>query len=781
MRAALSATAIFFLLVLMAVPTVTADDSMATAATMTDGVTSSGSVDADGDTTDWWKIQAVKGDIVRISVDTCCHGTFDGYDGTIGLYDSSGNEMASQSFGNDQNGRIISASASVSDWYYFRIKGVPDGWFSSYYDYDITPTLVVTNRDTDSDGIVDDDDDCENTVGTSTEDREGCPDRDGDGWSDQGDDFPDESTQWADEDIDGFGDNPAPAIDPDACPAYFGHSYLDRFGCIDSDRDGYSDPDPTAIWSTDPWTIADGADAFPYENTQWHDTDDDSFGDNWADPSWNATRGNGGVGVWFENATNPDFCPSEWGNSTEDRYGCLDTDGDLWSNPGNGWFYDPNICLANGTMCADAFPNDKTQWADRDLDGFGDNPLGNEPDAFPDNPTQWLDTDGDGYGDNSLSVHPNAWQADNFSDDPTQWADKDGDGYGDNSSGNEPDSCVERAGSSKHDRYGCPDSDGDGYSNADGYWLAHPSGFADAFPDEVTQWHDVDGDGFGDNQELDAWQSDACPATFGKSYRERWGCPDTDGDGASDPQIELGWFAHPMGVADAFVDDPTQWEDMDGDGYGDNQADSATTPDRCEDIPGTSREDRHGCTDSDNDGFSDYGDRFEYDPSQWADSDGDGFGDNKGGHQPDACPFEEISLGVSLIDRLGCPDTDRDGYSDADDSWVASPDGLADAFPTNRLQWADSDGDGFGDNTMGSLRDDCPNEAGTSTIDLQGCPDSNGDGYSDAFGTVNAHLSMMSENPTSSLFSFLPPVIIFLFTLIFVTSMRKEEGGEVLE
>ena len=189
----------------MAVPTVTADDSMATAATMTDGVTSSGSVDADGDTTDWWKIQAVKGDIVRISVDTCCHGTFDGYDGTIGLYDSSGNEMASQSFGNDQNGRIISASASVSDWYYFRIKGVPDGWFSSYYDYDITPTLVVTNRDTDSDGIVDDDDDCENTVGTSTEDREGCPDRDGDGWSDQGDDFPDESTQWADEDIDEIG------------------------------------------------------------------------------------------------------------------------------------------------------------------------------------------------------------------------------------------------------------------------------------------------------------------------------------------------------------------------------------------------------------------------------------------------------------------------------------------------------------------------------------------------------------------------------------------------
>ncbi len=51
------------------------------------------------------------------------------------------------------------------------------------------------------------------------------------------------------------------------------------------------------------------------------------------------------------------------------------------------------------------------KWADRDLDGFGDNPLGTDPDAFPDNPTQWLDTDGDGYGDNTAS---GAWQADKF-------------------------------------------------------------------------------------------------------------------------------------------------------------------------------------------------------------------------------------------------------------------------------------------------------------------------------------------------------------------------------
>ncbi len=780
MRAALSAAALFLLLLIVGVPTTSADDTLSTAAAMTDGATSSGDVDKDGDTTDWWKIYAYNGDVVRISVDTCCESWFDGYDGQIGMYDSAGNELASQSFSNDQNGRIISVTATSEDWYFFRIKAVNDGWLSSNFDYDATPTLVKDARDTDSDGFVDNDDDCETVAGTSTEDREGCPDTDGDGWSDQGDDFPNEPTQWSDADIDGFGDNPAPAVNPDACPAYFGHSNMDRYGCIDSDLDGYSDPDPNSLWSTNPWDLVDGADAFSNDNTQWHDTDSDGFGDNWANSEWNASRW-GGIGIWVENASNPDYCPEEWGNSTQDRFGCIDSDGDQWSDPSLNWSYDPVLCADNGTNCADAFRNDKTQWADRDGDGFGDNLEGTNPDHFPDNPTQWADTDGDGYGDNTPDIIPGAWQSDNFTEDATQWQDFDGDGYGDNSSGNNPDSCVDRFGSSMHDRFGCPDSDGDGYSNADGYWLAHPSGFADAFPDEITQWHDVDGDGYGDNQVVNAWQPDSCPATHGKSYRDRWGCPDTDGDGASDPQIELGWLAHPIGAADAFVNDPTQWEDSDGDGYGDNQENSATTPDRCKDQPGTSREDRHGCTDSDNDGFSDYGDRFEFDPSQWADSDGDGFGDNAIGHQPDACPFEEVSLGVSLIDRLGCPDTDRDGYSDADDNWEASPIGDADAFPTNRLQWADSDGDGFGDNSMGSLRDDCPNEPGTSTIDLQGCPDSNGDGFSDSYGMVNAHLSLMSENPTGSLFTFIPPLIIFILTLIFVTSLRKEEGGELNE
>ena len=50
-------------------------------------------------------------------------------------------------------------------------------------------------------------DECPNEAGTSTEDRVGCSDRDGDGYSNAGDPFPDDSSQWADRDGDNRGDN----------------------------------------------------------------------------------------------------------------------------------------------------------------------------------------------------------------------------------------------------------------------------------------------------------------------------------------------------------------------------------------------------------------------------------------------------------------------------------------------------------------------------------------------------------------------------------------------
>ena len=51
------------------------------------------------------------------------------------------------------------------------------------------------------------------------------------------------------------------------------------------------------------------------------------------------------------------------GTSTEDRLGCLDSDGDGWSDPDEAW---------NESMGADAFPDNATEHRDLDGDGIGD-------------------------------------------------------------------------------------------------------------------------------------------------------------------------------------------------------------------------------------------------------------------------------------------------------------------------------------------------------------------------------------------------------------------------
>ncbi|MDP6899998.1 MAG: hypothetical protein QGF94_04095 [Candidatus Thalassarchaeaceae archaeon] len=761
-----------FIVVLFAmIPVVSAEanDSITGADEINDGSSDSGSVNYDGDRRDFMKVAVVNGDTVSFAVSISCTAWDGGCEPRIKLYWDN----------QTQDGGTHTTYSSAT--YYISHSGQPgfvyieiiseDSWFSDDFDYTVAVSIDKDERDTDFDGYFDDDDDCPEIAGTSTEDNTGCVDADGDGWSDSGDLFPNEPTQWADQDQDGFGDN-GNGINPDSCALEWGDSLEDRLGCPDRDNDGWSDPDNWGEWGQ-VWTVDDGADAFWEDPTQWSDYDQDNYGDNWNNPDWNESHEAIGLGIFYEGATDPDYCPLTTGHSNQDRMGCLDTDGDGWSDPDSNWTW-----MFDG---ADAFPIDPTQHADRDYDGWGDNHTGNNPDAFPDNPTQWWDTDGDGYGDNNGD---DDWQSDNFTDDATQWSDYDRDGFGDNASGNEADYCVERPGSSEHDRYGCPDYDGDGWSNPDNGWPAHPEGFADAFPGGVnsdcgelcsSQWHDVDGDGFGDNQSIEAWEPDSCPATPGTSTRDRWGCPDLDSDGASDPNIELGWLPHPAGLADAFPEDSSQWEDTDGDGYGDEQ--TGFQGDRCRMTPGTSAGDRFGCTDTDGDSYSDQGDRFPHDATQWMDSDLDGFGDNPDGHQADECPYSEVSKGVSMIDRLGCPDTDGDGYSDPDDEWLASPEGWGDAFPTNRVQWSDADGDGFGDNPLGRIRDDCPDLTGRSTIDVQGCPDSNGDGYSDDYGMMRSQLAMMGSDPTSSLLTFAWPMLIFLVT-VFVMRLSKGEDSE---
>ena len=308
----------------------------------------------------------------------------------------------------------------------------------------------------------------------------------------------------------------------------------------------------------------------------------------------------------------------------------------------------------------------------------------------------------------------------------------------------------------------------------------------DAFPDDESQWYDTDDDGYGDNLEYfdgetwrPAWRGDGCVATEGNSAMDRWGCPDSDGDGWSDPTTH--WLASPGGIADAWPADETQWHDRDGDGRGDNP--KGITADVCPDVPGTSQGptaggDRWGCHDTDGDGWSDQGDRFPHEPTQWRDLDGDGFGDNSDGHEGDACPNER---GQSFFDRLGCRDSDGDGWSDPSQNWLASPWGQADAFPTDRLQWQDTDEDGFGDVPMGAKRDDCPDVAGTSTKDLQGCIDSDGDGWSDEYGSWNAAFSVMGEEPASSWLTYMILGTVMLISSALAMIVRYSRSASSLE
>ncbi|MEC7484206.1 MAG: thrombospondin type 3 repeat-containing protein, partial [Candidatus Thermoplasmatota archaeon] len=191
-------------------------------------------------------------------------------------------------------------------------------------------------RDSDGDGVSDGSDDCPDTEAGFPVDSDGCIDEDaldqdldGDGYlgdytfdidsetglriNEQGDAFPLDGTQWADQDGDGFGDNPL-GNDADFCPTETGTSYLDtlEIGCED-DGDGWADN----------W----GRDKFPGDATQWDDSDGDGYGDNWGDPTWNASRDSEWPGIFVEGASSPDKCPESPTTNVDDE-GCSKSERD---------------------------------------------------------------------------------------------------------------------------------------------------------------------------------------------------------------------------------------------------------------------------------------------------------------------------------------------------------------------------------------------------------------------------------------------------------------------
>ena len=164
------------------IPSALADDDAASANVLTDGSTSSGNVDAEGDSRDWWKIDILGGDTLTIDVSSStgdhgfdlfgCFGT-DHWEGRVKIWDSTASTNLYQSdFGSAGSTSVsVSIVPSASEWgitgpttYYTEVISL-DNCDQDEFDYSITGTIDKTYRDTDGDGFRDLDDDCPNDFG----------------------------------------------------------------------------------------------------------------------------------------------------------------------------------------------------------------------------------------------------------------------------------------------------------------------------------------------------------------------------------------------------------------------------------------------------------------------------------------------------------------------------------------------------------------------------------------------------------------------------------------
>ena len=161
--------------------------------------------------------------------------------------------------------------------------------------------------------------------------------------------------------------------------------------------------------------------------------------------------------------------------------------------------------------------------------------------------------------------------------------------------------------------------------------------------------------------------------------------------------------------------------DIDQDGINTTDMGDGNGPDDCPSAAGNSTEDLVGCGDTDGDGWSNshemqVNDYFWEDPTQWNDMDGDGMGDNPEGTNGDQCPMQ-----AGPESNLGCPlDTDSDGVIDDDDKCADTPAGAtvdADGCSDNQVAVDDGTDDNTGDNTSVNLDNGTVDDVNDGTND----------------------------------------------------------------
>ncbi len=482
-------------------------------------------------------------------------------------------------------------------------------------------------------------------------------------------------------------------------------------------------------------TLRHGADAWPFDGTQWADSDGDGYGDNGSEGATNPDRFPNITGAAEDNDS--DGYPGRWTEfimAWDD-----DNDGVINSKDGDGL---PND-LPSDYNAADQPTPGLVADTDDDADGLADSvetDTGTYIDATntgtdPLNP----DTDGDGICDGPNAVPP------------ILWLDFDSDGFGDNPAGYQADECPTIAGVLEGTS---PFTDGTGIgcrfldaTDDDGDFVPNVEDICAGTDEGLT----VNSVGCAENQLDDDSDTimndiDLCPLTqLGEIV---------DASGCSDAQLQtdedLDNVAGPSDLCPDTIYD--EREDVDENGCSASQRDSdgdgvTDANDACLDTPTGYPILANGCTDEsafdqdfDGDGFAgtynftlntetglrenQSGDAFPTDSEQWFDQDGDGYGDNPNGSESDDCPTES---GTSFVDYFGCFD-DGDGYRDE-----FEPAGLA----GNPTQWLDEDYDGFGDNLSGTSPDLCPDTpySARADVDSTGCIldqlDSDNDGVSD--------------------------------------------------
>jgi RHS repeat-associated protein len=306
-------------------------------------------------------------------------------------------------------------------------------------------------------------------------------------------------------------------------------------------------------------------------------------------------------------------------------------------------------------------------------------------------------------------------------------ADADSDGISDTE-----DSCPDTPENHSVNSDGCAliqlDSDGDGRNDS-----------IDVFPNDSSEWSDIDGDNIGDNTDLDR-DGDG----ISNDYENQVGTdandpsstpPDLDNDHIPDAlDIDIDGDGV-VNESDAFPRDPFETNDLDHDGVGDN-----SDPDK------------------DGDGIPNAMDVFPNDSSEWFDLDGDGIGDNQ--------DIDRDGDGVANVNDIfpdnasESKDLDGDGIGDNSDT-DRDGDGVlndSDVFPDDIAESSDLDGDGIGDNAdidrdgdgVPNSTDLFPNNsAESSDLDSDGIGD-NSDTDRDGDGVINANDTFPNDASESS-------------------------------